>query len=259
MKLKILLVAGAVILLSGNDGVIAQEQESEEPEIFPIEIYACNYNEGKGPADLDAWSAKWNSWAESTAPEPYSAWTLTPFYYGPEQDFDFLWLGVSPNAAALGRAYDNYLVNSGSLRLEFASMATCNAHGNFATLNFKQPPEDGDSTSFVLGFSDCKITDGKSFDDDIDPALRAWSEYRTSQGSRAGLWVMWPAYGGGGVKFDFKFAFSHSNLESLGIDYDQYSKEGYVKAEELFSGLLDCDDARVYNASQRRDGIPDDN
>ena len=47
-------------------------------------------------------------------------------------------------------------------------------------------------------------------------------------------------------------------LESLGVDYDQYGKEGYKKADELFEGLLDCDVTRSYVAVERRDGIPDE-
>ena len=69
---------------------------------------------------------------------------------------------------------------------------------------------------------------------------------------------MWPAYGGGDADFDFKFVISQPNYESLGEDYDQYSRGGYAKAEELFSGLLECDESRAYNAVRRRDGIPDD-
>jgi len=42
------------------------------------------------------------------------------------------------------------------------------------------------------------------------------------------------------------------------MDYDQYSKEGYAKATELFGGLLDCDESRAYNAWPQREGISDD-
>jgi len=245
------------MMLPGIGSVIAQDEKSEEPSVVPVETYVCDYNDGKGPADLDKWVEKWNAWADSSAPEPYSAWTLTPFYYGSEQDFDFIWLGVSPSATELGRAYDNYLANSGDLQPDFETMASCGAHSNFATMNIKRPPDNDDSTSFVLSFSDCKAAEGKTFDD-VYPALQAWSEYKTGLGSKAGMWVMWPAYGGGGAEFDFKFAVSHPNHESLGVDYDQYSKGGYEKGQELFGGLLDCDESRSYNAMQRRDGIPDE-
>jgi hypothetical protein len=256
-NILISIAACGLTLLGGAGAVFAQDEEADSEPVFPIDIYACSFNDGKGPADLDKWVDKWNAWVDSSSsPEPYSAWTLTPFYYGSNQDFDFVWLGASPTATDLGRAYDRFLSSSGSLNAEFAAMASCSAHGNFATMRFKEPPSD-DFSSFVLSFSDCNHAEGKTFDD-IFPAMQAWSEYRTGHGSEAGMWVMWPAYGGGDADFDFKVAVSHPNYASQGADYDQYSTEGYKKANELFAGLVDCDEARSYNAVQRRDGIPDD-
>lgn len=247
-------IAAALVLLSSSGNVLAQEESDEGSTIFPVEIYTCSYHDGKGATDLDQWVSKWNAWMDAN-PESYSAWTLIPFYYGEEQDFDFIWLGVSPDAATLGRGQDKFLNNPG-LGAAFEDFASCGGHSNFAAMNVKEPPDD-DAKSFVLNFSDCKITDGKSFSD-VEPALKTWSEYRTGHGSTAGMWVLWPAYGGGGADFDFKFVDSYRNYASLGEDYDQYGKEGYKKADELFTGLLDCDDARSYVAAERRDGIPDD-
>jgi hypothetical protein len=48
------------------------------------------------------------------------------------------------------------------------------------------------------------------------------------------MWVFFPAYGGGGEEFDFKFIAAWQNLEDQGVDYDQYSESGWMKAEELF-------------------------
>jgi hypothetical protein len=247
-------ILAAAILVACTGSAVAQEASDEGPSIFPVEIYTCNFHDGKGSADLDRWVSKWNAWIDED-PEPYSAWTLTPFYFGEDQDFDFIWLGTSPDAAALGRAYDKYLANP-DLNAAFEEFAGCGAHSNFATMNVKQPPDD-DAKSFVLNFSDCKIAEGKSFDD-VAPALTAWSEYRTGHGSQAGMWVLWPAYGGGDADFDFKFVDSYRSFASLGADYDQYGKAGYKKADELFNGLLDCNDARSYIATERRDGIPDE-
>jgi hypothetical protein len=244
----------AITVLSFSGSALAQEESEQGSAIFPVEIYTCNFHDGKGSADLDRWVSDWNAWLDGD-PEPYSAWTLTPFYFGEEQDFDFIWLGTSPDGAALGRAYDKYLANP-SLNAGFAEFAHCGAHSNFATMNVKQPPDD-DAKSFVLNFSDCKIAEGKSFDD-VAPALAAWSEYRAGHGSQAGMWVMWPAYGGGTAEFDFKFITSYRSYASLGADYDQYGKEGYKKGDELFVGLVDCNDARSYIAVERRAGIPDE-
>ena len=256
------ITACIIIAMTGISNTIAQEGESEEPSVFPVDVKVCSFKEGMGQVDLDNWFEKFNAWmttwtGSAPTPEGYSAWTLTPFYYGPEQDFDFIWLGTSPNAAALGRGHDGYLNASGDLPIEFQKIANCKAKSNLATMNIKEPPDRDDSTEFVLSFSDCEVAEGKTFDD-VEPALKAWSEYKTGHGSEAGMWVMWPAYGGGGADFDFKFAVSHPDYESWGMDYDQYSKEGYAKATELFGGLLDCDESRAYNAWPQREGISDD-
>ena len=143
------IIACSIVALAGISNTIAQEEESEEPSVFPVHITVCSYKDGKGQADLDAWFEKFNAWAGFTpSPDGYSAWTLTPYYYGPEQDFDFLWLGTSPTAAALGLGHDTW-VHSAEIWPEFKKIANCVAKSNFATLNIKEPA-DVDSTTSVL-------------------------------------------------------------------------------------------------------------
>ena len=245
----------SLISASASGNLLAQDENDEGMNIVPVEIYACQYHDGKGPGDLKKWNDKWNKWADGQNVETYSAYILTPFYYGENQDFDFIWLGVSPDAASMGRAQDAWVSKSGSLPAEFAEFGVCNSHENYATMNVKQPPDD-DAKAVVLSFSDCKVEEGKTWDD-VGPALTAWAEYREANGSKAGMWVMWPAYGSGSVEYDFKFVTSYRSYESLGVDYDQYAAGGYAKAEELFSGVLDCDVARSYNAVEHRSGGED--
>ena len=94
-------IAAALLSVAGNVG--AEDEATEGSPIFPVEIFACNFHEGKGSSDLDQWVSQWNAWADKGL-APYSAWTLTPFYYGEEQTIDFIWLGTSTDAATLGRA-----------------------------------------------------------------------------------------------------------------------------------------------------------
>ena len=78
------------------------------------------------------------------------------------------------------------------------------------------------------------------------PSLIAWADYSEAHGSTSGMRVPFPAYGGGGEEFDFRFVAAWGNLEQQGADYDQYSKEGWKKGNELSSGKLDCDSSRVH-------------
>jgi len=243
----IALAASGLILAAAFSISVAQDDD----RAVPVELYACNYNDGFGPTDLDTVAAKWNAWADGQGLSDYTAWTLTKFYTSPNQEFDFIWIGVSPSAQAMGAAQDDWLANGGDVAADFARISTCGAHSNFASIQFKEPGEREDMSSSVVSFSDCNIAEGKSFADDVAPAIAAWTEHRTGQGSKAGHYVLFPAYGGGGEEFDFKYITSHANHEEQGIDYDNYDPD---KARELFSGVLDCDSSRVYNSTNRRRG-----
>lgn len=248
-KILLTLVTGGLILVTGFSNLVAQEEEDEGSGAVPVELYTCKYNEGKGPADLDKVIANWNKWADERQLDNYSAWTLTPFYSSPEQDFDVAWMGVSPTGAGLGAALDDWLANGGALQAEFEAVSPCDSHSMFAAMRFKNPPDRANPSRVYISFSDCKIGDGKTFAD-IAPALSAWSEFRSSHGSTAGMWVFFPVYGGGGEEFDFKFVASYGSLAEQGNDFDNYDSE---KAGELFpAGLLDCDSSRVYIAQNRR-------
>lgn len=251
MKRVLLTIATSGLFFVGGLGVtVAQDDPSDDPAV-PVELYACSYNEGHGPSDLDAVTASWNSWADTRGLNDYSAWTLTPFYYGEDQDFDVLWLGVSPSGQAMGAAQDDWVKNGGEIAAEFNQILTCNAHVNFAAVEYKTPPERSDPGNIILAFSDCNMEEGKTYGD-LEPAIKGWADYRTSTGSDTGIWALFPAFGGGGEEFDFKWIQSYQNMTTQGVDYDEYSAGGWKKAQELFSGIVSCDSSRVYFAQNRR-------
>jgi hypothetical protein len=254
-KILIVLVTGCLVFATGCSNGDAQEEAAAPNPVAPVELYICNYNEGMGPTDMDAAVADWNAWADEAALKDYTAWTLTKYYFGSDQDFDVIWLGTAPDAKALGRGQDNQAANGAEVDAGFAKVVDCGAHSNFAAVQFKAPPDNDDPPSnIVLGFSDCKIAEGKNFQKDVAPAITAWTEFRTDHGSEAGHWILFPAYGGGGEEFDFKWVTSFANHEAMGGDWDQY--DGALDSK-LFDGLLSCDSERVYNAANRRRAADD--
>ena len=104
-KILIMLAFGGLVCIAGAGSALADSHvEGELKPASPLELFACTYNEGKGPADLDQAAAAWNAWADKHDLNGYSAWTLVPYYSGPEQEFDALWIGGSSKAATLGAA-----------------------------------------------------------------------------------------------------------------------------------------------------------
>lgn len=257
-KLLTLLVSGG-LLLSFGIGIADEEgAAADEPNVAsPVEMFVCKYNEGKGPADLDAAVKKFNAWADKKGIDDYSAWTLVPYYSSPEQDFDVLWLGGSKKAKAMGRVQDTWLATGGKEQEGFNAAITCNTHAAYSVLQMKAPPKRDNPSNIVISFSDCNTSEGSTFDDLYEPMME-WGKYKGENGSTAGMWVFFPAFGGGAEEFDFKWVEADQNLEDMGADWDQFSEGGWQKANELFAGKVRCDSSRSYLATNRRMAAKDD-
>ncbi|MBT8103492.1 MAG: hypothetical protein KJO95_11030 [Gammaproteobacteria bacterium] len=257
-KFLTVFLSGGLFLSVGIGFADQHEGAAEEPNVAtPVEMFACKYNEGKGPADLDAAVKKFNAWGDKNGINDYSAWTLVPYYAGPEQDFDVLWLGGSEKAKTLGRIQDAWLATGSKGQEAFDAAISCDTHAAYAVLQMLKPPKRDNPSNIVISFSDCNTADGATFDDLYSPIMD-WGKYKKEQGSTAGMWVFFPAYGGGGEDFEFKFVAAWQNLEDQGADFDQYSESGWQKAGELFAGKLDCDSSRSYLATNRRMAQDDD-
>lgn len=254
-KFLTVLVSGGLFLSAGI--VFADEHEGDADVATPVEMFACKYNDGKGPADLDPVIKKFNAWADKQGVDDYSAWTLVPYYASPEQDFDELWLGASPNAMALGRTQDSWLAGGGKVQAAFDEVLTCDTHAAYAVLQMKEPPKRDNPSNIVISFSDCNTAEGTTFDDMYMPLIE-WGKYKGENGSTGGMWVFFPSFGGGGEDFEFKWVTAYQNLEDMGADWDQFSEGGWQKANELFAGKLHCDSSRSYLATNRRMAEDDD-
>ncbi len=228
------------------------EEESEGPEIFPVETYTCKYNESQGPADLDKAIDGWNAYMDEQGADNYFAVTLTPNYFGGET-FDVGWLGSSPTAAELGAGADQWAANGGKHAAAFAKVLTCDSHSNFATMLIKEPPErPTPDNGIVLSFANCSAVDGKTMED-VFTAMDTWTAYTIENGYKNGAWVMFAAYGVDDVDFDFKLVNGYRSHEELGEDYDLYANSGgYQKHAELMGGVMHCDVSRVYDGTVRR-------
>jgi len=250
MNKKIMTYLMTTLVIAAGTGIALADDDSGK--VVPVELYACKYNDGMGPGDLEKVIGKWTVWADKNGLDNYAAWTLTPWYFGADQEFDVLWLGAAKDAVALGAAQDMYLEKGGEIAKGFNQVLTCDAHVNFASLNHKRLPESATPSNSVLTFSDCSNKEGAP-SGALDEAMKKWVAHLDAQGSEAGIFHWYPAYGGGGEKFDFKWLEAHENLAALGKDYDSYGTGGgWSVYSELFKDLIECDAARAYLAKNRR-------
>jgi len=236
-------------LLAGSGTVSALD---DGKLVIPVELFACKYNDGKGSADLDKVTDKWNAWADKSGIDNYSAWTLTPYYFGPDQDFDVIWLGAGKNAVELGKTQDAYMAENAGLHAAFDEVLTCDNHSNFASIRHKASAEPMTAANSVLTFSNCKYKEDATYPA-LSVAMDEWSAYWKEAGSDTTIFHWYPAYGGGGQDFSFKRIQVYKNFADLGADYERYGNGGGVEVNgKLLGHLIDCDSNRAYVAQSRR-------
>ena len=74
-----ILSAGVITLVSAS--CVKAQDDDRLAKFVPTELWACNYNEGQGPDDLDVVAGKWNAYMDENEADAYLAWTLTPQYF----------------------------------------------------------------------------------------------------------------------------------------------------------------------------------
>jgi hypothetical protein len=248
-KILLTIMTTSLVTFVGTGSTMAQD---DGMLVIPVELYTCSYNDRKDSGDLDDVVDKWNAYMDKNGTDSYAAWTLTPDYFGPNQEFDVIWMGAAKNAIAMGEGHDAWLAGNEGIADEFAEVVSCDSHSNFASINHKALPDNDAAGTAVLTFSDCSYREGATFDA-VGSAMAKWSQYLTDGGSTAGIFHWYPVYGGGGEEFDFKWLQGYANHAELGADYERYGNgRGFETRRTLLSHLVSCDSARVYNARNRR-------
>jgi uncharacterized membrane protein YkvA (DUF1232 family) len=251
MNNKIIAFAtGGLLVLAALNSALAQD--AGQRSLVSVDLWACSFNDRQDMGDLDDWVDKFNAWLEENDSPDYAAWTLTPAYWGPNQNFNFIWLGVWPNGNAMGQGWDQWNAGNGGLMDEFLAISTCSAHNNFASIAHRLPEGLDNSGNGVLAISDCKVADGTP-QGAVGRAMRQWVNVLNEAESNAAIYHWFPVFGGGGANFDFKEVTAYQNYTDLGADYERMGNGGLVRQKRgLLGHLAQCDEARVYNSQSRR-------
>lgn len=243
MTLVSLLLAGPVLAQVSKDGM---------GKVLPVELFACKYKEGKSAGDLDKVIARWSKYMDDNGNNDYAAWTLNPYYFGTEQDFDVLWMGAYKDAKAMGAGTDMWMAKGGELRKGFADVVTCNAHIGLSSAMYKAPASNETPTSGYITMMNCKLNEGHRYAD-IKAAELKWVDYLKKNGSAVGYWHWFPVFGGGDSGFDYKVVRAYRNFTEIGADLElNFNGGGREAGQEIFDDIDDCDDARVYVVTSRR-------
>lgn len=239
--------ASALVLSLAWSGAFAEDGDEDGMRVGPVETFTCNYNEGKGPEDLDNAIEKWTKFMDEKGVNTYGAMTITPHYHGPET-FDIGWLGYWTDGNAMGQGLDMWLAEGGEAAAAMFDVISCATHSGFAVAGVKAPASERAPDTSVMYFTDCDVSDDSDFDA-VMGGLKQWADYTTEQEYGNGVWLMFPAFGDAGMDMDFKMVTAYDSHAAAGSAWEKYGNGGgWTKRNEIMGDMLSCDTTRVYNA-----------
>jgi hypothetical protein len=248
MKLCKLLGLGAASVFVVATGAQAQENPAPTPV---VEIYQCTYKGANDDADLRAVTTRFNAWADRNNVRDYTAFVATPYAYSPELEADMLWIGAWPNGAAMGAGESLYLAQGDEVAAAFDAIVDCSAHALYAEVIVSQPPGEPSQNPIAM-FEDCTVHEGRTAEEAI-AAFGQWAEYKKGRGFDEFNAILFPLAGlTNDADYTFKAVTGFDSMAAFGKSVDMYTGGGFMRAEELFGRLLDCNSARVYTLDRAR-------
>lgn len=244
------LAIGVTSALSVATGAQAQQ---DQPEPTPVvEIFPCTYRGDNDVDNLRTVSTRFNTWADRNNMTNYTAFMATPYAYSAELEADVLWLGGWPNGTAMGVGETRWLSEGGEVAAAFDAVVECNSHSLYAEVIVNQPSGPPPENGGIAMFEDCTVREGRTADEAIG-ALMQWAEYTKGRGSDAFSAVLFPLAGlENDADYSFKLVTGFNSMEAFGKGVDMYTGGGFMRAEQLFGRLLDCNSARVYTLERVR-------
>lgn len=232
-------------------GWIHPASAQEQQKGVPIEFFACNWQDGKGMADLDKVTKKFNEWSDKND-GGYSAWVLTPQFHNGVA-FDVGWLGAWPDGNAFGKGQDMWRKGGRELAADFASVVDCSAMHGLATSAVVHAP-NGPGGDGVVMFAQCTMQDGKSPAAAL-PAHKKAAAAMVGMGSKASSWLFYPGLGAGNIDFHYWQVIAFNNYEELGAATELYiNGGGWEKVMGILGPVSRCASPTVYDATVVRTG-----
>ena len=232
--------------------MMPSQAQDGPPQFRPIEIWGCNFLDGKDQGDMDD---VYEDLVEAVGDTEYAAFQMNPYFAGQfGQNMDFFYLGAWADGAVMGADLVTFLGTP-----DEAWDETVDCQGSMFASNWIQqpaaPPADGGST-FVMTVSDCDIAHGVSPGQAVG-AISRFNDYRVANGMTVGTLVWFPVYGGGDAEFDFKLTNVYPSAVEMGNAFKwTVDNAAYNVSTQMMQGVVSCDEARVYSGRQIVNNLP---
>ena len=111
-------------------------------------------------------------------------------------EFDFAWLGFSPDAASMGRTQDEWQATGAeSIGAKWEKVTDCDGQALYGVIEARAPKNPSkEGQKGYLSVSNCSFKEGKT-GLDLAENDKAWNEYNDKRGFTGGVWRWVPGPG----------------------------------------------------------------
>lgn len=153
-------IAAVLLVTLMTTLTVQADDHMQVPAYGGVEVFGCDFAEGKDLDDLLDSSKKWDTWASENHSQPYSGYLLQPYYYCVLVG-EIYWVGFSPSLAAQGVVQAEWLAQGGELQQGFDSIIPCKSQAQMVWLQVVDEVELPSSQGTV-DFAGCAILPGGS-------------------------------------------------------------------------------------------------
>ena len=237
MRRMICIASGFLVTLMTTFTVQADDH-MQVPAYGGVEVFGCDFAEGKDMDDLLDVSKKWDTWASKNNSQPYSGYLLQPYYYD-DLDDEIYWVGFSPSLAAQGIVQAEWLAKGGELQQEFDSVIPCKSHGQLAWVRVVDEVESPSSQG-IVDFAGCAMLPGGS-QEKLAAADAKMNAFNAKIGNPARIYRWYPIQGASADAPEFYQAQWYDSLEAKGTAADLFVTNGGIQMQgALYGELLQC-------------------
>jgi hypothetical protein len=130
-------------------------------------------------------------------------------------------------------------------------MSDCSSHALYAEVVINQPAAPPPQSPVAM-FEDCTVREGRTAAEAI-AAAGQWAEYKKGLGFNEFTAILFPLAGlGNDADYTFKSVIGFDSMAAFGKSVDMYTGGGFLRAEEIFGRLLDCNSPRIYTLERVR-------
>ncbi len=234
-------ILGAMIIgLCASSGAYAQDQQV-------LQVFACNFNDGKNLDNLAAWIEDFREFATSGENQDPGAGSFAWLPFRGAAPYDYILGFISSSLNDMATGVQGYYASPQGQALEAQANETADCISGIVMSEQLRNGVIGntgdDQLDAVVELFSCTLNRGSDLDD-----VRSASDFLNKQIDAIGSAALsqyesylWTPYRGGTGNWDFLWVGNHSNLSTWAqADTDYYgSKEGQA-AEERFQKISTC-------------------